>query len=191
MLLLTSRTAAAAARAATHPAAAAKKNAAAAAIAASVTTQASKGEGAGTNVKLGSASATAAGTGHAAQEDWMTRAQQQGERAEKAAERTMKDAPEFSLHRAGLGFDLSALADAIRSSWGGRAPQAAEAVAKMVADPGLARRLPFPPPVQRAKKAKADEEGEGEDEGASLPLRWRRLTPDAGKDEWYEIPTKE
>lgn len=185
MLLLAARTAAAtAARAAT------KKNAApaiAAAIAASVTTQASKGEGAGgTNIKLGSTTATSAGTGYAAQEDWMTRGAAAGERAEKAAERTMKDAPEFSLHRAGLGFDLSALADAIRSSWGGRAPQAAEAVAKMVADPGLARRLPFPPPAP-PQRAKAEED---EDETASLPLRWRRLTPDAGKDEWYEIPTK-
>lgn len=163
--------------------------------AAPVTTQAGRGKGAG-----GSTTATGAGTGYAAQ-DWMTRSSAAGERAEKAAEGAMtgEGAPEFGLHRAGLGFDLSALADAIRSSWGGRAPQAAMAVAKMVSDPHAARRVPFPPPQQhqQAKAAKGEGEGEGkkvakeqdddDDMQQHLPLRWRRMTPDAANDEWYEI----
>ena len=163
-----------------RPAAAARARAA---LAAAVTTQAG-----GPDVVLGRTTATPAGTAYAEQEGWMSRGVKAAERAEQAAEGAMSEAPQFALHRAGLGFDLSAMAEAIRASWGGRGPEAAAAVAKMVADPSLARRVPFPPPPTTNKGGGGEDE-EGEAGGAALPLRWRRMTPDAAADEWYEIPT--
>lgn len=161
--------------------------------AAAVTTVAGGGKGAAhTNAELGKTTATAtSGAGLVGQEDWTNaatrRAESAGERAEQAAEKLAGDSPpEFRLHRAGLGFDLSSLADAIRSSWGGRAGEAAIAVAQMVRDPGAARRLPFPPPQQKKGASAKDEEDEP---SLELPLRWRRMSPDAANDEWWELPT--
>jgi len=170
-----------------------RARAAHAATAAAVTTVAGGGKGAArTNVELGKTTATSGGMGFAKQEDWTNAAtrsaESAGERAEQAAEKLAGDVPpQFGLHRAGLGFDLSSLADAIRSSWGGRATDAAQAVAQMVRDPSAARRLPFPPP--RQKKEASAEKDEEDELSLELPLRWRRMSPDAANDEWWELPS--
>jgi hypothetical protein len=126
------------------------------------------------------------GMGFRDQEEWLSRGAAAGERAERLAG---DEPPEFGLHRAGLGFDLSGLADAIRSSWGGRAGEAAAAVASMVHNPSAARRVPFSQPQKKEKAPPAKEEAEAGD-ALELPLRWRRMTPDAAADEWWELPSK-